>query len=107
MNPETALMIKDIEAFGVFEEWLYIPALEAGGCQGVFEKLIWSIGLEDRELQLLYNFFLLVDFLQVSDLRRSLLNTLMFKQRKIRIVLILLLLDVYQNILPGSFLRKI
>ncbi|KAF8859752.1 hypothetical protein BDZ45DRAFT_673090 [Acephala macrosclerotiorum] len=41
-------MIKDVEAFRVFEEWLHIPASGAGECRGVFEELAWSNDAVDR-----------------------------------------------------------
>ncbi len=98
----------DVEAFQVFEKWIVqcsVPAVEAW--QLTFRRLAWLDELEDMDLQLLYQSFLLIDFLLVSEFRRPLLNALIFKQTKIRIVPISLLPDIYENTLPGSPLRKI
>ncbi|KAH6667777.1 hypothetical protein B0J14DRAFT_601423 [Halenospora varia] len=97
----------DVEAFQVFEKWIVqgsVPAAE--GWQLTFKRLAWQDKLEDMDLSLLYKSFL-IDFLQVSELRRPLLNALISKQKKIRIVPISLLPDIYENTLPGSPLRKI
>jgi len=95
----------DVEAFQVFEKWILcrsVPGVE--DWQLAFESLACLDGLEDMDLQVLYKSFLLINFLQVSDLRRPLLIS---TQKKIRIVPISLLPDVYQNKVPGSPLRKI
>jgi len=98
----------DVEAFQVFEEWIVqcsVPEVEDWPKRS--QRLVWLDKLEDMDFQLLYNSFLLIDFLQVSELQRPLLNALISKQKKIRIVPISLLPDIYENTLPGSPLRKI
>ena len=85
-----------VEAFQVLEEWIVqcsMPAVEEWPLRS--KRLAWLDKLEDMDLQLLYKSFLLIDFLQVSELRRLLLNALISKQKKIRIVPISLLPDIY------------
>jgi hypothetical protein len=98
----------DVKAFQVFEEWMVqcsVPEVEDWPKRS--KCLVWLDKLEDIGFQLLYKCFLLINFLQVSELRRPLLNALISKQKKIQIVPISLLLDIYENTLPGSPLRKI
>ncbi|KAH6669582.1 hypothetical protein B0J14DRAFT_487177, partial [Halenospora varia] len=106
-EPVVQLPEADAEAFQVFEKWIVqcsVPAVE--DCQ-LSKRLAWLDKLQDMDLRLLYKSFLLIDFLQVSELRRPLLNAFISKQRKTVIVPILLLPDIYENTLPGSPLRKI
>jgi hypothetical protein len=98
----------DVEAFQVFEDWIVqcsVPEVEDWPKRS--KRLVWLDKLEDNDFQLLYKSFLLIDFLQISELRRPLLNALISKQKKIQIVPISLLPDIYENTLPGSPLRKI
>lgn len=98
----------DIKAFQVFEKWIVqysVPEVEDWPKRS--KRLVWLDKLEDNDFQLLYKSFLLIDFLQISELRRPLLNALISKQKKIQIVPISLLPDIYENTLSGSPLRKI
>jgi hypothetical protein len=96
----------DAETFQVFERWL--SNLQASK----FEDLDWPFNrrpsvFEDLDWPLLCKVFFLSEYLQASSLQKPLLQALVFKRDKSRIVPLSCIPVIYENTLPGSPLRRL
>ena len=96
----------DVETFQVFEGWLSKLKLSE------FKDLDWlfdceSPVFEDLDWPLLCKFFFLTDYLQASWAQKPLLQALVSKRDKSRVVPLSLIPVIYENTLSGSPLRRL